>query len=423
MNFNFTWVLGLAFCLLFHGAHAQWRTLLADSFSGNRPIHFDLSTKLLWAGQSQPNTAFITDTVVTDRNGLSYPAIGLKPLAVAHAGYTRQDGLKTSIAIDYPFPIPIDRELDTIQVSFNLLWDTLMNSGESARVVSSLLHSYPEGGPDFGDIDSLNKEHPFARPAYNMRIMSKNQVSNNNLNAVMLYGGGHRRLGEIEKFRQGDNQWWLPGFSTEAGGFAPGSLSPYPSGGSAQLRNTPIASMSHWRRFTWTIYPNRLTSAVGNANAPRENDFQFFYMFIPNVDTLNQTPALLALNAFYGTNLTRLPNLYYWFPKIEAFRFFWNGGFNVWLSDLRIQYSGHSPLVTQTRNHRTEAVRLKVFPNPGNEKLTIEGAVPGAEVEIFDMKGRRTYSGFATELATTSWPKGLYVIRVGRIKALMWQKL
>lgn len=413
----------LVFCLLFNGAHAQWRTLLADTFTGNRPSHIDLSTKLLWADQTEPATAFLVDTIVSDRNGLRFPAIGLKPLAIANAGFTRPNGLKTSIAVDYPFPIPVDRQLDTIQISFNLLWDTLMNNGESARVVTSLLHSYPEGGPRLGDIDSLNKEHPFARPAYNMRIMSKNQVSNNNLNAVMLYGGGHSRLGEVEKYRQGNNQWWLPGFSTEAGGFTPGSLAPYPNGGAAQMRNIPIASMSHWRRFTWTIYPNRLTSAVGNANAPRENDLQFFNMFIPPVDTLNQAPALTALNSFYGTNLTRLPNLYYWFPKIEAFRFFWNGGFNVWLSDLSIRYSGNSPVVTQGRIPDIQAVRLVVFPNPGNEKLTIKSAVSDALVKIVDMKGQQIYSGFATELTTIDWPKGLYVVRVGYLKPVIWQKL
>jgi len=424
INWLFVWGALCAFTTTLK-AQSQWVTLLADSFHQQRPVYFDLSEKLLWANQATPNSAFMFDTLVTDRQGLRFFAVGLKRLAIQHAGYTRTDGLKTSIALDYPFPMPIMHELDTIEISYHLLWDTLLGGGESGRVVTGLMHAYPQGGPMFNDVDSVNKPHAFARPAYNMRIMNKNATLNNNLNAVLLYGGGHKSLGEVEIFRQGNNSWWLPGFSTEAGGLTPGSTPPYPSGGCAQLRNSPIASTQRWRRFTWTIYPERMTCKVGNTSDSPDNDFQFFNMLTPQVDTLNPAPTVAAFNSFYGTNLSQLPRLYYWFPKFEAFRFFWNAGFNVWLSALTIKTTGNTPVITG--NEAVEPTKnVVLFPNPGTTELRIAGLKPPIMVSVIDATGRVVYSSSAVDsdlkIATQNWASGIYQICVNGKNEGRWHK-
>ncbi len=406
-------------------AQPQWTTLLADSFYQQRPTHFDLSQKLLWANQAAPNSAFISDTLVSDRQGLSFHAIGLKPLAIQHAGFSRTDGLKTSIALDYPFSMPIVHDLDTIEISYNLLWDTILGGGESGRIVAGLMHAYPQGGPMFNDVDSVNKLHAFARPAYNIRIMNKNAILNNNLNAVMLYGGGHKRLGDVEIFRQGNNSWWLPGFSTEAGGFSPGATPPYPNGGCAQLRNIPIASTQRWRRFTWTIYPERMTCKVGNASDNTSSDFQFFNMFIPKADTLNPAPAVAAFNSFYNSNLTQLPRLYYWFPKFEAFRFFWNGGSNVWLSALTIKTTGNSPIITNKQAFETSD-KLVLFPNPGTNELGLSGLKPRSSIAVLQATGKVVHASVSShaieKISTQNWASGIYQICVNGKSAGRWQK-
>ena len=413
--------------LLSNEAIGQWSTILKDTFSGQRPMHYDLSTKLLWGGQTSPNSAFFVDTLIVDDFGLAFKAIGVTPKAIANAQYQSATGLKTSIAVDYPFPFHIDRNLDSVRVSMDMLWDTLLNIGESGRIVAGVMHSYPSGGPAFGSVDSLNSGHPFGRPSYNIRVMNKNGTGNNNLNGVMMHGGGHSRLGDFEIYRSGVNKWWLPGYSTEPGGTSPGSTGSFPFGGCAQSRNNIIASTTKWRRFTWTFFHEMMTLQVRNASEPESSNSQVMQMFIPKVDTLNPGPTVSRLRTFYGNNVTQLPKLYYWFPKLEAFRFFWNAGSNVWLANLTIESTGNSPTTAniQTSNN----IPVSVFPNPGNDRLRIQNIKSGAQISVFDGLGRKVYQhqiqADNLEINTADWIHGVYrivLIENGRLQNISWLK-
>jgi len=395
-------------------AHGQWATMLKDTFSGSRPIHHDLSTKLLWGNQSVPVSAFFSDTLVADDNSLAFQAVGITPLAKANADYTSPTGLKTNVALDFPFPFPVDRNLDSVRVSFDLFWEPLLGVGQSGRVVLGLMHDYPLGGPQFDDVFRFNG-HPFGRPAYNIRIMNKNGALNNNLNGVMIHGGGHVRIGELEIFRQGNNKWWLPGFSTEPGGTSPGSTGVFPFGGCAQIRNSQIASASRWRHFTWTIFPEKMILEARNSSDPESNNVQVLQMFIPKVDTLNPGPTVAAFSSFYGRNLVQLPRLYYWFPKLEAFRFFWNAGSNVWLANLKIETTGNT-VVTKLKESLSSDLGLIIYPNPGKDRLNIETKSSASEILIVDPFGKQVYRSAAYDqkigIETSNWSSGLYFIRL-----------
>ena len=420
--------ISVAVALVFSNVAAgQWKTMVKDTFSDQRPLHYDLSTKLLWGGQISPASAFKTDTLVADDFGLAFNAIGVLPKATANANYQLVYGLKTSIAIDYPLPTFINREVDSIRVSFDMLWDTLVGTGEAGRIVAGLMHNYPAGGPVFGSVDSLNGGHPFGRPAYNIRIMNKNAARNNNLNGVMMHGGGHTRLGDFEIYRSGTNKWWLPGFSTEPGGTSPGSSGVFPNGGCAQVRNNPIASTTKWRRFTWSVYPEKMILEARNASDPESSNLLVMQMFIPKVDTTNFGPTVASFNTFYGTNLTLLPRLYFWYPKIEAFRFFWNAGSNVWMANLNIESTNHTQTASKTEQQNISSIRF--FPNPGHSKLTIENIKPGTHIAVFDVLGRQVFqsnsSGDFTEISSSEWANGVYRVFVkssGQTKYINWVK-
>jgi len=247
-----------------------------------------------------------------------------------------------------------------------------------------------------------------------VRIMNKNSALNNNLNGVMMYGGGNTRLGDFEIFRQGINKWWLPGFITEPGGTSPGSTGVYPTGGCAQIRNNIIASTTKWRHFTWNIYPERMTLSVRNTSEPETAGQIVMEMYIPKVDTLNPQPCISAINTFYNINMTQLPELYNWFPKVEAFRFFWNAGSNVWLANLTIETTGNtSPL--QSKKYEV-MVQNRIVPNPGNGFFQLKGMSSGSYVEVYNALGNLIEKQFnATneqEFDGRLWTPGLYFLRI-----------
>ncbi len=419
-----------AFFLFFIPAgFAQWTEMVADSFHGVGPVRYDLSTKLLWGGQTQPVSALLPDTFVTDNSGLGYYAGGITPQARSFASFTNPIGLKTNIAIDYPFPHAIDRNLDSIRISADFLWETLLGIGESGRFVMALLHSYPAGGPVFGSVDSVNSPHPFGRPAYNIRVMNKDGVLNQNLNAVMMYGGGNSRLGDFEIFRNATSKWWLPGFITEPGGTSPGSTGVYPTGGSAQIRNTLIASKTNWRRYTWTIFKDRMKLEVRNTSDPESTNMKALEMFVPKADTLNPAAGISAINGFYNSSLNQLPRLYYWFPQVEALRFFWNAGSNVWIANLRVETTGHTPFVSRIPKNQNPENEIRVYPNPGNRFVQISGLAEGDWVEVINSMGQRV--AFFPEkrgedrFDTGSFRSGLYFFRIRQAQSsrvLPWVK-
>jgi len=145
------------------------------------------------------------------------------------------------------------------------------------------------------------------------------------------------------------------------------------------------------------------------------------------VDTLNPAPTIARFNDFYGSNLNRLPTLYYWFPKLEAFRFFWNAGFNVWLANLQIESTGNSP--TNASSQKVKSNPISIFPNPGTSRLTIQNFQNGTQVFVFNMYGRKVYektNGINDlEINTSDWVNGVYRIVFlgnGQSKNMVWVK-
>lgn len=344
-------------------AHGQGVLLASDSFKINQTKATDLSRLLLWRGLSQPESAF-SIMPMADTSGLTFNAIRLTDSAIRHSSYRSAIGLKTNTALDYRFPVVPDRTTDTVEVQFDLIHDLVRGGGEGGRLVISMLHDYPKQGPKWLDVDSINKYHPFGRPTYNCRIMNKDQAGNNNLAGVMMYGGGHTRLGEVEVYRSAVDRWWLTGFSTEAGGFTPGSNLNYPRSGCWALRNTGMTSDKRWTRFTWQIVKDRLMLFRRWSNQPVSSNVKMMEMFTPMIDTLNPGPALAEMKRIYGSNITQLPPYYYYFKRFEAFRFFWAGSINASMANLSIRAWG--PTVTQVQR-KSITTNIQAWPNPSSD--------------------------------------------------------
>lgn len=388
------------------------RLILTEDFQNLlSPNFIDLSKLHLWGPYAEPTSCFEVGEV-QDEEGLSFNAIKIKDGALPFVNYTRADGLKTAQALDFRLPFLFDRTQDTLIIEVDMLSATVGNSGEAGRMVLTLMHEYPEGGPMMQDIDSVNKAHAFGRPSYNTRIMNKNQVTNNNLAGVMMYGGGHDREGEVEIFRRNNDAWWLPGFSTEAGGFTPGSRAPYPFGGAAQLRNNGIASATHWVRFTWEVSPRFLKLFHRKASEPETANRLAMYLFTPEYDANNPLEALDALRAHYSSNISALPTLYNYFGNFKAFRIFWAGGVNASVANLNIR--GQGPTVISGFNNATSLQSFKAYPNPSKGVVYIECAGEFSSFEVIDTLGKTVASKQINEasIRTTfhDLKSGIYIL-------------
>jgi hypothetical protein len=53
---------------------------------------------------------------------------------------------------------------------------------------------------------------------------------------------------------------------------------------------------------------------------------------------------------------------------------------------------------------------LRVYPNPANDRVFVDGAVEG--VELYDMMGRRQMTSRSNSLDVSGLPNGVYVLRV-----------
>ena len=67
--------------------------------------------------------------------------------------------------------------------------------------------------------------------------------------------------------------------------------------------------------------------------------------------------------------------------------------------------------IEETRKHN-----MTVFPNPGNNSITISTALPNARVEIYDLAGKLVYNQEITDnvtsINTENWPSGMYFWKV-----------
>ncbi len=235
-------------------AHAQYNTLIMDRFV-DRTKFIDNSVLLHWGHYNDTVSAFVRNSKA-DNTGLTFSALKLNDTAILYTNYhnTAIRSLKAATCIDYVFPV-FNRTLDTMKIQFDMLWPTVAGSGEVGRVNIILLHSYPNGGAKFGEIDSLTHIHPFARPAYNVRLRNSVTVTNK---GFILYGGGNEELrrmyihDEINKVYK----HWLPGAvpasATNVGPFT------YPDSISSKDYTTTVASATNWKHFTWLITPEKI---------------------------------------------------------------------------------------------------------------------------------------------------------------------
>lgn len=388
------------------------RLILTEDFQNlSSPNFIDLSKLHLWGPYAEPTSCFEVGEK-EDREGLRFNSIRLKQEALPFTNFSRVDGLKTAQALDFRFPFLFDRNLDTLIIEVDILHDTVRSSGESGRMVLTVLHEYPEGGPALQDIDSVDKPHAFGRPSYNTRIMSKNQVMNNDLAGVLMYGGGNEREGEVEIFRRNNDAWWLPGFSTEAGGFTPGSRAPYPFGGAAQLRNNGIASATHWVRFTWEISPRFLKLFHRKASDPESSNRLALYLYTPEYNENNPEETLDSLRSHYNSNISALPTLYNYFGNFKAFRIFWAGGVNASVANLNIR--GQGPTVISGFNNATSLQSFKAYPNPSKGVVNIECVGEFSSFEVIDLLGKTVASKQINEASNRTTfhdlKSGIYIL-------------
>ena len=56
------------------------------------------------------------------------------------------------------------------------------------------------------------------------------------------------------------------------------------------------------------------------------------------------------------------------------------------------------------------SVETLLYPNPASNSFTVEGNIK--EIKVFDMLGQRVYQGSDNVVDVTSWPEGVYFVRI-----------
>lgn len=73
---------------------------------------------------------------------------------------------------------------------------------------------------------------------------------------------------------------------------------------------------------------------------------------------------------------------------------------------------------TSTKSEIVEAEKLKIYPNPANDVVYIEGAEKGATISLFNIAGKELTKKVASEetneVNVSSLANGTYLLRVGK---------
>jgi hypothetical protein len=401
-----------AFSVCLQAQPFQDTLLLSEDFSDTTGFT-DLTRLLIWGDHTEVESGFQYDSI-EDSRGLVYQAIHMTPKAMEYAGY-QPNTIRASQAVDFRFPTPISREADTLIVEFDALWDVLNSNGwgESGRIVATLLHDYPENGISFGAIDDLSAEAPFARPAYNMRLRNTEDTGAFQSGGLMLYGGGEDSEGEIEQAFG----YWLPGFSSEAGGGTPGQGAPYPLSPTQKNEGVTLASTTHWKHYTWVIAPDRLSFYQRDALTTETENELVIFMETPRSD---QFEGLIVdqLNEAHGTDINEPPALYHWFEQMEALRLYFRGVDQAYLANLEVHHRFEGePVAIHTPD---QSLHLQVFPNPATSVLYVKQIRPGAAavpLQLFNNFGQVAWQGQLQQAVQRvdigHLPPGIYYLRAG----------
>jgi len=366
-----------------------------DDFQDFSKIN-DLSKLVIWGENVEPETCFQLGAV-NDDNGLSFQAIKVSADATPFATYVPEvnamPSLRTMTCFDYEFD-EINRSNKIITIEFDAMWNRYDGGyGEQGRIVVTLVGDYPQGGPAVGDIENLELEAPFGRPIYNLRLRNSQPVETSHAEYVhrspsfLLYGGGLDAEGEFEK----STEWgyWMPGFSSEAGGGPPGqpSASDYPATGTKKSdKPWPWNTINQWHHFTWVLEPELISLYMRSSSEEKADDILVSQMAVPR-DDMGVDYIVDKLNEVHNTNVTSAPIFYKWFESFNAIRIYYRG-YNDNIASLA-NFKGswqsiNDPVFVQQQSPENS---FAVYPNPTTQgviRLTSEAK----QLLVFDISGR-----------------------------------
>jgi hypothetical protein len=243
----------LACCPGHRLAAAQW--LLDEPFD-SLAAWDDLSTATSWSGQPADGSAWQTDGGILGLNAAGIASVGDKP-------WDSADKSRSFTCIDRRFDTPLEHRGGTLVIELRVRWKVLNYTpyrGEWNRINLMLVHDYPEGGLDLTrDLRVSDfSDAWWGRPAYQLRLRSTDAAD---ATSLLMYGGGNDAGGEFEIYSEGGPPlWWLPGFSSTAGGSSsnggpsPGVGDPWPFNSWTES-STGLAS-EQWRRFRYVVAPD-----------------------------------------------------------------------------------------------------------------------------------------------------------------------
>lgn len=217
----------------------------------------DLSTAISWDGQPADGSAFQTPGGILSLNAAGIASVGQRP-------WESVERTRSFTALDYRFPEPLPHRDVHLVVEIRVRWDSMIYDlrGEWNRINLMLVHDYPEGGLDLtrdAKVFDFSEEW-WGRPSYQVRIRGNDAADGT---ALLMYGGGYAEEGEFEIYYDVDGVtplWWLPGFSSTAGGGtsnggpSPGVGDPWPLNGWSGS-STGLAS-TNWQRFRYVVSPH-----------------------------------------------------------------------------------------------------------------------------------------------------------------------
>lgn len=389
---------------------------ITDAFA-DRSKFIDLSLLETWGPAPLANGRTAFQLANKTVGSTTLPALALTSEAFGYSGITGADQLKTMSAIDYVFPMEIDRRSTTIEIVFDAVWDQIGTGGENGRLIITLMNDYPVGGPATGDINDVSDPMAFGRPIYNVRIRNNSTTANPSL---ILFGAANNNPTPLWE-KDGTGTQWLPGFSQQSCFGAPGSAcnpvlptiatntatNQYPNTGTRRGTGV-ITSTTAWRTYRILFEPYRISLFSRAASIPRATAWttgeRDNFMEIPD-DADPQ--AVNKINTAHGSNATQLPHFYDWFQFAEAVRIYWRAGGgttpplnNAWIANLEINATQDPLLNLQLTEWRITRQAS------GDHLLTWKNEYPTS----FDVQHSRDGRSF-TNIATRLKPKnsgGMY---------------
>ncbi len=395
----------VGFLLISWQLPAQFREVRTEAFQNKNGI-IDLSELLFWGGNTDVVSAFATGPK-SDNQNLEYQSIFLTPQAIGMGGYTSGSAY-TSTAFDMMFE-SLSHQSEVVSVEFDYMSEQLSGNGESGRLGIALLYDYPEQGPQFGDVYNKEDEAPFARPAYNLRLLNGTRTAKQ---AYLFYGGGNDVAGEFERT---GNQIWLPGFISDPGGVSPGSQDDYPRG-PVKICNESTVSASEWTRYTWMIYPEKMEVYRRQSGTESTKNQLLMSMSIPFIDQ-PVNDVLSKLSLFHGLFVDQLPTLYNWFDGFVGLRFYFRSIQNGYVANVRISTTDNTTNMQGVVQEQSIWDEVGVFPTLVQDVLNIRTTGRQMRCNILSLNGKTEVSQLVDDgqLELSHLMPGMYLVKLSDV--------